>query len=463
MKAEFRSLWLQEALAHEADDAPLAGNDRADVAIIGGGYVGLWTALRIKELDESCDVAVVERDICGGGASGRNGGFVLSWWAKFPSLVKLFGDDEALRLVKASMAAVDDIGSFCADNRIDAAFTQAGWLWTATSSVQMGAWESVVRQSERVGINAFERLDSHDVARRSGSPVHRAGVVERGAATVQPAALVRGMHAVAKRRGVRVYERSPVLRFSRSRPSTLRTPGGTLTADRVVVATNAWAAALPELSRSIAVISSDIVATAKIPDRLAEIGWTGGEAITDSQVMVCYYRTTRDGRIAFGKGGWGIAFGGNIGHNLDRDARRAALVGADFHRYYPMLKDVPLTHDWCGPIDRSMDGLPLIGKLGGREHIAYGIGWSGNGVGPGVVGGRILASLALGRDDEWSRSALVDRPHKLFPPEPIRYVGAHIVREAVMRKERAENADAQPSWLATAFAKLAPAGLEDKE
>jgi putative aminophosphonate oxidoreductase len=463
MNAAICSLWLQDALAGEANDAPLVGDTRADIAIIGGGYVGLWTALRIKELEPSREIALVERDVCGSGASGRNGGFVLSWWAKFPSLVKLFGENEALRLVKASMTAIDEIGAFCAQNRIEAAFTQAGWLWTATSSAQMNAWESVVRQSERVGINAFDRLDPQEVARRSGSPVHRAGVLERRAATVQPAALVRGMRSVAKRRGVRIYEHTPVVRFSRVRPCVLRTPNGTLTADRVVVATNAWAAALPELSRSIAVISSDIIATAPIPSRLIEIGWTGAEAITDSQVMVCYYRTTQDGRIVFGKGGWGIAYGGNIGRNFDRDRARAALVASDFHRYYPMLEDVALTHDWCGPIDRSMDGLPLIGKLGGREHIAYGIGWSGNGVGPSVVGGRILASLALARDDEWSRSALVDRAHKSFPPEPIRYIGAHLVREAVMRKERAENAGTRPNWLAAAFATLAPAGLEDKD
>jgi len=127
-----------------------------------------------------------------------------------------------------------------------------------------------------------------------------------------------------------------------------------------------------------------------------------------------------------------------------------------------MLEDVPITDDWCGPIDRSTDGLPLIGRLGGREHIHYGIGWSGNGVGPSYVGGRILASLALARKDEWSQCALVDRAHRLFPPEPIRFVGAQIVREAVIRKERAENADRSPSWLARQFAKLAPPGPEDK-
>ena len=400
--------------------------------------------------------------MCGGGASGRNGGFVLTWWPKFPSLMHLFGETEALRLVRASEAAVDEIGAFCARNGIDAHFTQAGWLWTATSAAQMGAWENVVRHSERVGSDAFERIEPADVARRSGSAAHRAGVLERRAAKVQPAALARGMRAAALRRGIRIYERSPVVSFTRERPVELRTGGGRITADRVVIAMNAWSARLAELRGSIVVISSDIVATEPIPERLAAIGWSGGEAITDSQMMVCYYRTTRDGRIAFGKGGWGIAYGGNIGADLERDERRARLVEADFRRYYPMLTDVALARDWCGPIDRTMDGLPLIGRLGGRRHIVYGIGWSGNGVGPSVVGARILASLALERDDEWSRSALVDRPHRRFPPEPVCYLGAHAVREAVVRKERAEAMDRRPSWFSARLAKLAPAGLEDK-
>jgi len=460
--AVHRSLWLQQSLSEGIDAAPLAGSARADVAIIGGGYVGLWTALRIKELEPACDVAILERDICGGGASGRNGGFVLSWWPKFPSMVRSFGESEALRLTQASQSAISEIGAFCTDNRIDADFVQHGWLWTATSSVQMNGWEPVVGASERLGLTAFQRLQPSEVARRTGSPMHRAGVLERDAATVQPAALVRGMREVALRRGIRIYEHTQMQRFTRERPVVISTTNGQLTADRVVVAMNAWSVGLPELSRSIAVISSDIVATAPIPERLAQIGWTGGECITDSQMMICYYRTTRDGRIAFGKGGWGIVFADHIGPNIDRDQDRARLVEADFRRYYPMLEDVPITYDWCGPIDRSTDGLPLIGRLGGREHIHYGIGWSGNGVGPSYVGGRILASLALARKDEWSQCALVDRAHRLFPPEPIRFVGAQIVREAVIRKERAENADRSPSWLARQFAKLAPPGPEDK-
>ena len=195
-------------------------------------------------------------------------------------------------------------------------------------------------------------------------------------------------------------------------------------------------------------ITSDMVVTAPAPERIRATGWAGGECITDSQMMVDYYHVTRDGRIAFGKGGWGIALGGRIGSGFDRSARRAALVAADLRRTYPNLADLPITHDWSGPIDRTPTSLPLLGRLGGRPHIVYGVGWSGNGVGPSVVGGRILASLVLDKDDDWSRYPLHrTAPSGAFRAEPIRYVGAHIVRAAVARKERAESRDEKPSWI----------------
>jgi len=179
-------------------------------------------------------------------------------------------------------------------------------------------------------------------------------------------------------------------------------------------------------------------------------------------MMVDYYHATREGRIAFGKGGWGIALGGRIGAGFDRNPKRASAVEADLRRTYPVLADLPVTHDWSGPIDRTPTSLPLLGRLGGRPHVLYGVGWSGNGVGPSVLGGKILASLALGRDDRWSRYPLVDRELGRFPREPIRFLGAHVVRGAVARKERAEREDREPSWIDTRLSTLAPAGLEDK-
>jgi len=272
----------------------------------------------------------------------------------------------------------------------------------------------------------------------------------------QPALLARGLRRVALERGIRIYEGTRVTGIDRGSPPVLHLASGRLVAERVVFATNAWAAGLRELHTRLVAITSDIVVTEPIPGRLQQIGWTGGEAVSDSQLMVHYYRTTRDGRIAFGKGGWGIALAGRIGAGFDRDARRAADVTENFHRIYPQLRDVAITHDWSGPIDRPADGLPLIGRLGGREHLLYGVGWSGNGVAPSLVGARILASLALGRRDEWSTSPLVDRRGAHLPPEPVRYVGAHIVRSAVVRKERADAAGRRPRRIDTLLAGLAP-------
>jgi putative aminophosphonate oxidoreductase len=458
-----RSLWLNEVLPDGPAQPALLGAHRADVAIIGGGLVGLWTAIEIKRRDPACDLVLLERDLCGGGASGRNGGMMLSWWPKLSSLVRLAGRDEALRLARASEAAIHEARTFCAAHAIDCHFRRGGFLWTATTPAQIGAWDGVLELTEQLGADPFERLSPSEVARRSGSRIHLAGVFERAAATVQPASLVRGLRRVALELGVRIFEATRVIGFGRERPLAIRTDGGgLLAAEKLVVAMNAWAAGLPELRRSLVVVSSDIVATAPVPDRLAEIGWTGGEGITDSQMMVNYYRTTHDGRIAFGKGTADVGYGGRIGAGFDRSARRTAMVTAEFRRSYGALADVPIEHDWGGPIDRTPDSVPVFGHLGGRDHILYGVGWSGNGVGPSLVGGRILSSLALGIDDEWSRSALVDAPHQRLPPEPIRYLGGHVVRRAVMRKEDFERRQRPPGRLATRLAKLAPAGLEDK-
>ena len=457
-----RSFWLQQVLGDSADQPVLQGAAKADVAIIGGGYVGLWTAIRLKEQQPSCDVALLEQDLCGGGASGRNGGFVLSWWPKLASLAKLFGPEEAVHIGRCSEAAIDDIAGFCSSHKIDADFRRGGWLWTATSKAQVGAWDSVVRICEKMGVEAFRRLDPAEVVGRGGSSVYQAGVLETSAAIVQPAALARGLRRVALEMGVRIYEHTRMLSFTRKSPIGVRTEQGSLVAQKLVIANNAWAASIRELRRAIAVISSDIVVTAPVPERLQQIGWHNDLAITDSQTMVDYYRVTRDGRIAFGKGGWTIAYGGNIGSNFDRHATRAAEVTADLRRYYPTLRDVPITHDWSGPIDRTPDSLPLLGYLNRDKSIVYGIGWSGNGVGPSVMGGRILASLVLERNDEWGRHPLIGRGLGNFPPEPIRYVGAHLVRKAVATKERAEIEDRRPAWWSVQLAKLAPAGLEDK-
>ncbi|MFC4623600.1 NAD(P)/FAD-dependent oxidoreductase [Comamonas nitrativorans] len=456
-----RSYW-QESIAASEPTAALCGAQKADVAIIGGGFVGLWTALTLKELEPDCQVVVLEQDVCGGGASGRNGGFAMSWWPKIGTLQALCGAEQALFLAREAEQAVQELGVFCRKHAIDAHFVRKGWLWTATTPAHLDAWNGTLQTCERLGVQPFERLSLQNVQSRTGSSIHLAAVFEASNATVQPAALVDGMRRVALAAGVRIHERSGVARIDPGAPAVLHTEGGQLQADKVVLATNAWAAAIPELARLITPVNSAIAVTKPLGAALENIGWMGGEAITDSQLMVNYYRTTRDGRIAFGKGTGGLSWRSEITDVFSNDAPSIAMTCADLFHTYPFLEKDSVSHGWSGPIDRTYDSLPVFGHLQGHANIFYGIGWSGNGVSPSRLGGRILASMALGRKDVWSQCGLVDRTCKAFPPEPFRYVGGSLVRNAVIRKEQAEMNGKRPAALDRFFASLAPSGLEDK-
>ena len=458
--AAARSLWLQEALlGEEAAETPeLLETIEADVCIVGGGYTGLWTALRIKELQPDATVVLLEADICGGGPSGRNGGFALSWWPKIETLQKRLGKEEALRLVKASEAAIAEIGEFCEREGVDAHFHQGGWLWTATSPAQVGSWEGAVAAAEAHDEHPFELLSGDEVQARTGSPVHLGAAYEKTAATVQPALLVRGLRRVALERGVRIYERTAMIDLERE-AGAVRTPSGAVRAGAVVLALNAWAIKIRELSRALVAVASDMVATAPMPERLAESGWTGGEAISNCRLMVHYYRTTKDGRVAFGRGGGRLAFGGRVNSNFDYSGGQTEELKADLVRLVPAAEGVPVTNAWGGPIDRTTDGLPFAGRLPGRVPIVYGTGYSGNGVAPSLTFGKILASSALGLADEWSGAGLNQGVPSRFPPEPVRFLGGLVVREAVRRKEGREDRGLTCDPVTGAVAGLAPQGF----
>ena len=457
-----RSLWLQEALAAEdgVASSELREAVQADVCVVGGGYTGLWTALRVLELEPDASVVLLEADICGGGPSGRNGGFALSWWPKIETLCKRLGEEEAFRLVRASAEAVAELGAFCEREGVDARFRRSGWLWTATSPAQLGAWEGAVAAAERVGERPFEPVSAEEAQRRTGSPVHLGAVFEAGAATVQPALLARGLRRLAEARGVRIHERSPLVELDRGR-GVARTPAGSVQAGAFVLATGAWLAGVPELRRAVVAVSSDMVATAPIPDRLEEAGWTGGEAVSNSRLMVHYYRTTEDGRIAFGQGGHRHVLGGRVDDGFFGETPPATrrVIEADLARLVPFAREAGVTHAWGGPIDRTVDGLPVFGRLPGTVPIVYGVGYSGNGVAPGLTAGKILASSALGRDDEWSGCGLNRGVAGRFPPEPARYLGACVVRAAVRRKEGREDDGRGVDSLTRKVAGLAPQGF----
>ena len=456
------ALWIEQARAIEPDAAPiepLAGAHRADVCIVGGGYTGLWTALRIKELDPATDVVLLEAARCGDGASGRNGGFVLGWWGKLSSLTALCGGEDALRLVHAAAAAVREIGAFCAANGIRAEFRPGGAIWATTTPLHLGMWDAFLGDMERRGITALRALSAAEIAARTGSPVHLGGVLDSTAATVQPALLARGLRRVALDRGVRIFEDSRATALDRGARPVVRTDRGAVAAEMVILAINAWAASLPELRRAILPMSSDMVATAPAAERVATIGWTGGEAISDSRMMLHYYQATPEGRVVLGRAGAAHARLGRVSPTFDDAPARAAAAERGLRRLYPSFADVPITHAWSGAVDRAENGLPFFGRLDGDPRVLYGAGYSGTGVAQSLLGGRILASTALGLDDEWSATPLNRGIRSLFPPDPVRYVGGVLVRKAVERKEETEETGQPAGPVTRRLAALAPSGM----
>ncbi len=459
-----RSQWLTDVAGDLPPFPQLRQQITADAAIIGGGFVGLWTAIALKTLEPNLRVVLLEADACGGGASGLNGGFVMSWWPKIGSLLRACGDDDAVWLADQTTQAVLELGDYLAQHGLDANYRRSGWLWTATTQAHTGAWHAALAATQRLGRDeVFQALSPQELAQRTGSAVHIAGVFEAINATVHPAKLGVALAKIAKTLGVEIYEHSGVTALERSRPARLVTAGGSVTAAHVVIATNAWAASVPELKHKFVCVGSAIVATPPIPERLAAIGWTGGESISDSQATVTYYRTTHTGRIIFGKGGGRLYYTGEPGEGVFQDPVGIREAIADFRRVYPMLADVELERHWSGPIDRTYDSLPVLGSLPDASHIFYGIGWSGNGVNPSRIGGRILAGLVLGRRERWTENRLVNRKVRSFPPEPLRYLGGSLVRGAMARKDRSEIAGRPPSYLDRTLARFAPAGLEDKK
>ena len=459
-RIEGRCAWLREAIAPGETDAPeLDADTRADIYIVGGGLAGLWTALTIKQRAPSTDVAIVEADICGGGASGRNSGMVLSQWAKFSALEVFCGTKDAIRLGHAFGNSASNIEEFCRQHGIDAEFRRDGWIWGATCARQVGSWNGILAAHAQHDIRAFQPLTSAEIAERTGSRSFLAGIYDPTAATIHPGKWVRGLRRVALASGVRIYENTPMTRLERRSPPVVRTAKGSVTAGRVVLTMNAWSLGLPELRPAILVIASDDAVTKPVPELLENAGYKAKPLMGDSQLFVTGFRTTGNHRFNPGITGGIIGFGNMRGQRFEGRSIRDDDIRACVRRGHPALADLPFADSWCGPIDRTQSGLPLFGALPACPDIFYGYGFSGNGVATTPIAGRILASLALGAKDEWSQCGLV-RPVEIWlPPEPFRYVGALMVRAAIKRKDALAYEDREPGFLVRQLAALAPGGI----
>jgi glycine/D-amino acid oxidase-like deaminating enzyme len=424
--------WLEEAGKVEPLPA-LDGSIDADVVVIGGGYTGMWTAWHL--LEAGATVALLEGGICGHGPSGRNGGFCESMWLSAPSLRDRFGDGPALALLEASSDSVTAIGAWCRTQEVDAWFDQSGYLCVSTAP----AFDEVGREAVAVAaaLGAPHRvadLTGAEMRARCDSERFRRGVLIPDFATLQPARLALGLRRRLVERGAQVFERSRVRAL---RGAVAETASGRVRAGAAVLAMGPAVRALRELHGRLTVTSSHIVLTEPVPDVIEEIGWTGGECITDGRTLLHYFRTTPHGRILLGWGGGRLAYGTRVNGRVEVDPEVAADTHAALLRLFPSLAGRRITHAWGGPIDVSPSHIPQIGTLPGAPvHFAF--GFTGNGVGPSQLAGRTLASLALDRRDDHTRLPIVDAgPGALVPPEPLTWLGGSLVRSALIRRERA--------------------------
>jgi len=428
--------WLEEAPPDPAAP-PLDGDADADVAIVGGGYTGLWTALALKERQPGLDVCLLEAEFCGFGPSGRNGGFLESFWAPLARLRSRLGDAGALAVARAStgvFAAVRALGD-------DVWLREAGVLHVSAGTSQDAAVDEAVAAAAELGVpEEAVPLSVEEVAARCSSPVFRRGVLFPSAGTVQPTRLVRALRREAVRRGVRLHEGT---RATRIDDGLVETPGARIRARDVVVATNAWMTGWRPVSGRLTNFGSYVVLTEPVPDLLAQVGWTGGEAITDGRMFLHYFRTTEEGRVLMGSASGPIGFGGRVDRRFTHDTPTVARAEIGLRRLLPALAEARIEAAWGGPIDVSADHVPFFGTVTGKR-IHFGAGYSGNGVGPSWSGGQILASLVLGADDEWSRSPLVTRRTASVPPEPFRRLGGGFVRWGILSVENAVDAGRRP-------------------
>src|SRR5277367_5339871 len=387
------SFWLEDAGEELTPRPPLTSSTEVDVAILGGGYSGLWTAYYLLLHEPALRVALVDKEIAGFGASGRNGGWCSP---NFPvtatGLEKRFGAEAARNLLLAMRAAVDEVGRVCGEENIDARFHKGGVLTLARGQHQLPGIRSSYEAYERLGLgDRYRLLSAEETAERiCVTGVHGALYTQDGA-SLHPARLVRGLARAVEARGGVIYEQTPVTGF---KPGSLITPGGELRAKRaVVVAGEAYVTRLPRLHRALLPVYSLISLTEPLTAaQWSQIGWQGGESVSSTRHTVVYLTRTPDGRILFGSRGAPYAFGSKITDRQDTHEATVKMIQRSVLEWFPSLKGIHFTDAWGGPVGMPRDWMPAV-SFDARSRIASIMGYTGQGVSTSNLAGRLLAGL----------------------------------------------------------------------
>jgi glycine/D-amino acid oxidase-like deaminating enzyme len=449
------SLWLADCADDLAPRPALDGDRDVDVAIVGAGYTGLWTAYYLAAADPGLRIAVVEREVAGFGASGRNGGWCLGVFpASREAVARRAGREAALALQRAMIDTVDEVGRVTAAERIEASYLKSGTLRLATSPAQLDRVRAAVAADRAWGLSEADSrwLEPAEATDRLGAAGVLGAGYRRHCARLHPGRLVRGLARAVEARGVRVYEQTPATALrpaGAGRPAEVRTPAGRLRAEIVVRATEAYTTQLPRLRRAVVPVYSLIVATERLPPAFwAEVGWHGRETVNDGRHLIVYAQRTADDRIAFGGRGAPYHWGSRISPDYDLVPRVFGALEAALHALLPGTREAAISHRWGGPLGVPRDWYPSVG-LDRAAGTAWAGGYVGDGVATANLAGRTLADLIRGQDTELTRLPWVGHRSRRWEPEPLRWVGTNALRRVASSADAVEARTGRPAWRAT--------------
>lgn len=427
------SFWLDTCGDDLTPRAPMRSSEEADVAIVGAGYTGLWTAYYLKQADPSLRIAVVEKEVAGFGASGRNGGWCSALFAGARSAKEMHGP---------LAATVDEVGRVVHAEGIDAHWHKGGTLTLATSPAH------VPRVREEAG---SRWLDAAEVAERVRVAGCLGAAFTPHCARLHPGRLVRGLARAVEGMGVRIYERTPALAIH---PRLVEVPGASLKADVVVRATEGYSVTLPRMRRRVVPLYSLMIVTEPLPETFwTRVGWAGAETITDGRHLLIYAQRTADDRIAFGGRGAPYHFGSRVSDRFDGDPKVFAELERVLFELWPDAAGARISHRWGGALGVTRDWYSSVG-FDRPSGLAWAGGYVGDGVSTSNLAGRTLRDLILGNETELTRLPWVGHRSRSWEPEPLRWIGANAALWTMGSADRAEARTGRPSRRAQIVGKL---------
>ena len=421
-----KSFWLA-TYGDYVSNPPLQGDLNVDIAIIGGGFTGLSAAYNLRKEDQGCSVAVLEGEIVGFGASGRNGGFSMTLFGLEPAVTKsIFGHQRTVEAHQYMERAVDYVNELINQYNLQSDYWFPGFLRAATTPGYIKRIQHDLELLTSMGITGITWIDAEQIKGEVNSPRFLGGWWEPRSGLLNPAKQVRELKRLALQFGAQVYEETPVLEIHRETGFTLKTPHGRVIAKKIIFATNAYSHLFPQLKRKQVPAFTHMVATEPLNQaQLDRIGWVNRQGIEDARNLVHYFRLSIDNRLVMGGSDVSLAYGGNM--DQDMNAHTFSDLERDIIWLFPHLKGIQITHRWGGPVSVPLDMAPAIGFLG-DERAMYSLGCVGHGVSMTHLNGRTLADLALERKTDLTDVWFVNRHMIPWPPEPVRTVASQVIR-----------------------------------